>query len=277
MSWSIEALLALPFTLADTNLTVKTVSGTHVVAFTGASRTYRHCLAPTSGSTRDLLREVAAILTAASGATWTVVLHASGRVRITCTSVFDLASVPGNAVWAALGFTTSRTNVSVADGDLPPLHLGIAVGAWGGQLRAERPGGAVRTAGGRTYAFAAGDWSFGRTWTLDMVPGTPEDAAATESPGTPWFPTLASLSGVGTVSGRGPSWLDLFDEGTNLQVAWCDDWPTAEATTSTPYLLGYLGAEGCLAPEEAPIDPTWPVYRQGRLELVTDGTTATRA
>jgi len=277
MSWEINALLALPFTLANTNLTVKTVSGTHVVAFTGSGRTYRHCLAPTSGSTRDLLREIAAVLTAATSATWTFTLHASGRVRITCSSVFDLVSVPGNAVWEALGFTTSRTNVTSADGDLPPKHLGIAVGAYGGKLQATRPGGSARTAGGRVFAFGAGRWTYGRTWTLDMVPHTPEDATATESPGTPWRPTLSALSALGTVTGRGPAWLDLHHLAANAQVAWCDDWRAAEADTSVPYLLGYLGPEGLLAPMEDPIDETWPVYRRAKLELVTDGTTADRA
>jgi hypothetical protein len=287
MSLTINAALAVTFTWTSggTDLALTFASGTSPVNVTLATGSYRVCLAPTSGDVKDVLRALqSAINTALSGAgraeTFTVALNAAGKVVITGSAPWQCAFA-SYALARILGFPTSTVAaVTTITGTHQPWYIGYATGAWGGRWAATRAVAGERTSAGRVYSFGASSWAYGRTWNLDLVPQTPEDATAYESYGTPWHPSRAYWTSLGqTSTARAWSWLDLVSVAANAKVAFTDDWPRVSASTSELYDVGYLGAEALGAPEESPIDETWPVYRQAKLPLVlpTSDNSGTRA
>lgn len=283
MSQSINAALAVTFawTSGGTDLALTFASGTSPVNVTLSTGSYRVCLAPTTGTVKDVLRALqSAINTALSGAgraeTFTVALNAAGKVVLTGSGAFQcaFASYP---LARLLGFATSTAAaVTTVTATYQPWYIGYATGAWGGRWAPARSVSAERTSAGRVYSFGSSLWSYSRVWNLDLVPRTPDDATAQDSYGTPWHPARAAWTSLGsTASARAWSWLDVLTVAPNAKCAWTDDWPRVSASTTELYDVGYLGAEALGAPEEASVDETWPVYRQAKLPLVLPSSEST--
>lgn len=289
MTLTINAALAVAFSWtsagAGADLSVVFASGTSPVGVTLATGTYRPALAPTSGSVVELLRAVqSALNSAVSGAgrseVFTVALNAAGKVVVSATGAFKIAWA-SFALGRILGFDTSMASAATSiTATFQPWYLGYAVGAFGGRWESRRPLSGEETCSGDVYAFGAGAWTHSREWTLELVPRTPEDATAQECPGTPWWPSAQYINSLGeTGTARAWSWVDLAAAATNAECAWTDEWTTVSASTTERFYVCKAGMPFLRAPQEDPIDETWPVYRRARLplRLPSSSATSTRA
>lgn len=285
MSWSVMAAVAVPFAAAGQSFTFTIGVTTYTVTLTAGP--YRVGLAPSSGTTRDCLRDLLVALNAPSpslpgGVAFSVALSpTTGLVSITCTSAFSFVDVHSTTIGKVLGYlAASAAPATTQTAARAPWYLAQFVSAQRTAWRPKTPGGTERTAGGVVQSLAGSGTSYDADLNLDFVPLNPAIAAAVSSPATPLYPAdehLSDLGGTGTAA-RAWSVLDVLVAARNQQVAMTTTWATCSASTSERYHLPYLQHTG-LDPEPEHRDERHPVYARLKIPvtLPTTGATETRA
>ena len=281
-SWSISAVLAVPFALTSTSFDF-TIGVTTYTA-TVAAGTYRIGLASSSA---DILRVVAAAMLAATpavpgGMTLDVSLSDAGLATFTSNNAFKLSTLHSTLLGRILGVDTATGSAAlVVAATRQPWYLALFCGLHGGAWKPSRSGARERTAGGVVYSFAGTLASYDREFAADLIPWGPTEAAEAECPATPFYPPPQYREALGDTStarvwGLLDVWTAAQNAGASIGCALTLTWPTARTSTTERYDVGSL-AEDLLEPQRQ--DERWQRYLSTRWSFVlpTSGQTGTRA
>lgn len=285
MSWTIAAVLAVPFAATAQSFDL-TIGGTgYTVTLTAG--TYRVGLAPSSGTLRDCLRDLAAALNGTSpslpgGVSFAVDLSpTTGLVSITCSSAFAFVDLHSTTIGKVLGYLAASSGAATTQtAARAPWYLAQFVSTQRTAWQPRTPGGSERTSGGVVYSLAGSGTSYDAELRADLVPITPAVAAEVGSPATPLYPAEAYLSDLGGTSTASRAWsiLDVLVAARNAQAALTTTWATCRSSTTERYALPYLQHTG-LDPAPEHRDERWPRYAKVTIPLTlpTTGATETRA
>lgn len=285
-TWEPSTLVAWDFALEETTFDINLVTATSTHTVTVPAGTYRFLLG--DGST-DLLQVLTAVMNTPSpslpgGVTFAVTLDANGWVRITCTGdtfVSDdaVTRLGLTDLGRILGVEDTITATSEFEADYGPWYTLIGAG-YDGVEQHHPLVAAERTSDGRVIGWKGGSRHFSRKLTFDFIPLDINRAAEAEAcPHTPWRPTLDRLGAVGSTTDNRPwSWMDNLSEAVGRRCAWtAHDLQALRSSTTERYLLGYVAPETLKNHEARRADPRWDRWVSSELELVTDGTSGTRA
>ena len=198
-----SAMLAAPFawTSGGTDLAMTFASGTSPVNVAVASGTYRVLLSPAAS---DLLAVLNAAIVTAMGAvsrTETIVfsMTAAGLVTITASAALKLDDLHTSALGAILGFTSGIAgSFTTRTADRMPRHVALLCGQASAPWAPTREMAVEMAAGGTTY----GVMGTQETHETDAVFAfIPDEPGITSDALTPWAPTKANLSTVGSHTG----------------------------------------------------------------------------
>jgi hypothetical protein len=283
----LRTAIAPTFTLsAAESFDLTFASGPSPVTVTMAARDYRMSLAPSTGTTRDYIREMtSAINTALTGAGRSEVASvfldpATGLVDIT------LLASP-SVTWSAgevsgfplrrLGFGVSIVNaVQTANATRPALYLALFVErvhvGWQGRSVVSQS----ETLAGVPYGIRAGIVRYEDEITLGFVPRDPDIRAAISAPQTALNPGDAYVSALATPAAREWSVLDVVAASVGQPVAFAlGNWQTVSGSTSEYYDLGAIRGESIATPRIERVRDGWDRYYRITLG-VTRSSTGTR-
>lgn len=198
-----SAMLAAPFawTSGGTDLAMTFASGTSPVNVTVASGTYRVLLSPAAS---DLLAVLNAAIVTAMGAvsrTETIVfsMTAAGLVTITASAAVTMADLHTSTLGAILGFTSGIAgSFTTRTADRMPRHVALLCGQASAPWAPTREMAVEMAAGGTTYGVMGTQETHETDATFAFIPDEP---GITSDALTPWAPTKANLSTVGSHTG----------------------------------------------------------------------------
>lgn len=198
-----SAMLAAPFawTSGGTDLAMTFASGTSPVNVAVASGTYRVLLSPAAS---DLLAVLNAAIVTAMGAvsrTETIVfsMTAAGLVTITASAAVTMADLHTSALGAILGFTSGIAgSFTTRTADRMPRHVALLCGQASAPWAPTREMAVEMAAGGTTYGVMGTQETHETDATFAFIPDEP---GITSDALTPWAPTKANLSTVGSHTG----------------------------------------------------------------------------
>ena len=282
------SMLAVPFVAASQTFTI-TISGTPYTATIPAA-TYRVSLAPSTGTTRDAVRQLQTSLNAATGlpggVSFAVTLDGdTGLVTIVCTgATCKLTDLYQTTVGLALGYTaTITTAASTHVATRQPWYVAWFSGLYGGVWAPQRSGAEERTAGGSVYSFAGTLTTHERELTAEVIPWSPELCTQEGLATTPAYASEAYMTSVAdtgsTAALKARAW-GLVDVWAATQSGLCalcvGDWQTQRSSTSSTYFCGYLAST---LPEFTRQDDRWQAFLSLKFRFIrpTSGDTGTRA
>lgn len=198
-----SAMLAAPFawTSGGTDLAMTFASGTSPVNVAVASGTYRVLLSPAAS---DLLAVLNAAIVTAMGAasrTETIVfsMTAAGLVTITASAAVTMADLHTSTLGAILGFTSGIAgSFTTRTADRMPRHVALLCGQASAPWAPTREMAVEMAAGGTTYGVMGTQETHETDATFAFIPDEP---GITSDALTPWAPTKANLSTVGSHTG----------------------------------------------------------------------------
>ena len=281
-TWSISAVLAVPFTLTSTSF--EFIIGATTYTATVAAGTYRIGLASSSA---DILRVVAAAILAATpsvpgGMTMDVSLGDTGKVVFTSNNALKLTTLHSTLLGRILGVDAATSVAAlVVTAERQPWYLALFCGLHGGAWKPLRSGASERTAGGVVYSFAGTLTSYDRELAADLIPWGPTEATEAECPATPFYPLPQYREALGVTStarvwGLLDVWVAAQNAGASIGCALSTTWQTARTSTTERYDVGSLAAD-VLEPQRQ--DERWARYLSTQFSFVlpTSGQTGTRA
>ena len=198
-----SAMLAAPFawTSGGTDLAMTFASGTSPVNVTVASGTYRVLLSPAASDLLAVLNAAiaSALSTASRSETITFAMNAAGLVTITASAAVTMSALHSGTLGALLGFTSGIAgSFTTRTADRMPRHVALLCGQASAPWAPTREMAVEMAAGGTTY----GVMGTQETHETDAVFAfIPDEPGITSDALTPWAPTKANLSTVGSHTG----------------------------------------------------------------------------
>ena len=198
-----SAMLAAPFawTSGGTDLAMTFAPFASPVNVTVASGTYRVLLSPAAS---DLLAVLNAAIVTAMGAvprTETIVfsMTAAGLVTITASAAVTMADLHTSTLGAILGFTSGIAgSFTTRTADRMPRHVALLCGQASAPWAPTREMAVEMAAGGTTYGVMGTQETHETDAVFSFIPDEP---GITSDALTPWAPTKANLSTVGSHTG----------------------------------------------------------------------------
>lgn len=259
-------------------------SGASPVTVTMAARDYRMVLAPSSGATRDYLREMtAAIQTALTGAGRTetplvTIDTTSSLVTIALSSASWSATEVTGTPLRVLGFGSSiATVVDNAYATRPPLYLATFVERVHVGWQPVSTVSGAETIAGVPYGITSGVRRDEDSLALGFVPRDPTTRASLGVPQSPLYPDAQYAFSLGAVAAREWSVLDVVTASLGQPVAFAiGNWQSVSSSTSERYDLGAIKMDSIMRPQIARTRDGWDAYYGITLD-VTRSSTGTRA
>lgn len=244
-----SAMLAAPFawTSGGTDLVITFASGTSPVNVTVPSGTYRILLhAPAS----DFLKVVetainAAIAAAGRAETVTVTMRSDGYVLFTASGSMSMTGIHSTALGSLLGFTDEVLSAfTTRRGERFPRHVALLCGQQSEPWAPTREMAVEIAAGGTTYGVMGAQETHETTAVFSFIPDEP---GSTSDYLTPWAPTKANLSTVGSHTGVW-SVRDMLRLAIGQTWAYAHDYQTMRASTTERYDLVTVHPETIRSP-----------------------------
>ena len=198
-----SAMLAAPFawTSGGTDLAMTFASGTSPVNVTVPSATYRVLLSPAASDLLAVLNAAiaSALSTASRSETITFAMNAAGLVTITASAAVTMSALHSGTLGAILGFTSGIAgSFTTRTADRMPRHVALLCGQASAPWAPMREMAVEMAAGGTTYGVMGTQETHETDAVFSFIPDEP---GVTSDALTPWAPTKANLSTVGSHTG----------------------------------------------------------------------------